>query len=217
MKLISTTLFLLSLPPVSTSTSDEQSASQTLAEFQTSSTYAPFPVQSSAETKVSPTFVTLTVSPRVNNSEGGSANLKSSAGEIFAEKQAVRAFEKVHQAASICYVDQVIHEREHNTNADHGNHRTNRRSINQAANDPISRSMSASQRYYLIGQASKQSHNEKERRRRSRMRKSCEKLRDLVPGVNEKTDKASVLEIAVEYIQHLHEYLGQKQSQTESS
>ena len=47
------------------------------------------------------------------------------------------------------------------------------------------------------------------------MRKSGEMLRGLVPGVNEKTDKASVLEIAVEYIQRLQEYLGQKQSETE--
>ena len=50
---------------------------------------------------------------------------------------------------------------------------------------------------------SRNSHNEKERRRRSRMKYSCQMLRKLVPGVGEKTDKATVLEHAVHYLLHL--------------
>jgi len=46
-------------------------------------------------------------------------------------------------------------------------------------------------------------HNEIERRRRLRIKQCCEILRALVPGLNEKTDKATVLEATVRFINHL--------------
>jgi len=52
--------------------------------------------------------------------------------------------------------------------------------------------------------ANKPGHNEKERRRRSRIAISCNILRTLIPGLTEKTDKATVFEHAVKYVQHLH-------------
>ncbi|RWS08986.1 hypothetical protein B4U79_18949 [Dinothrombium tinctorium] len=65
-------------------------------------------------------------------------------------------------------------------------------------------------RHYMPSQASRQSHNEKERRRRSRMKQSCDTLRSLVPGVSEKTDKATVLEQTVNYLLHLQRCVGVK-------
>ena len=50
---------------------------------------------------------------------------------------------------------------------------------------------------------SRRCHNEKERTRRSRMKSSCQALRYLVPGLDDKTDKATVLEQAVAYLAHL--------------
>ncbi|RWS26645.1 transcription factor NAI1-like protein [Leptotrombidium deliense] len=58
-------------------------------------------------------------------------------------------------------------------------------------------------RQYTPSHASRQSHNEKERKRRSRMKHSCDMLRKLIPGVSEKTDKATVLEHTVKYLMHL--------------
>lgn len=52
---------------------------------------------------------------------------------------------------------------------------------------------------------SRRSHNETERRRRYRMKKCCEILRRIVPGLEDKTDKAKVLEYTVDYLQHLME------------
>lgn len=46
-------------------------------------------------------------------------------------------------------------------------------------------------------------HNEIERRRRSRIKHCCEVLRTLVPGLNDKTDKATVLEHTVKFVDHL--------------
>lgn len=46
-------------------------------------------------------------------------------------------------------------------------------------------------------------HNEIERRRRSRIKNCCEILRTLVPGVTDKTDKATVLEHTVSFVKHL--------------
>lgn len=51
-----------------------------------------------------------------------------------------------------------------------------------------------------LSNKSRESHNEKERKRRSRMKHSCEMLRMLIPGLTEKTDKATVLEYTVRYL-----------------
>lgn len=56
-------------------------------------------------------------------------------------------------------------------------------------------------------QASRQTHNEKERKRRSRIKQSCELLRNLVPGGNQKTDKASLLEMTVDHLINLQNCL----------
>ena len=50
---------------------------------------------------------------------------------------------------------------------------------------------------------SRRCHNEKERTRRSRMKRSCQMMRSLVPGLDDKTDKATVLEHAVNYLIHM--------------
>lgn len=46
-------------------------------------------------------------------------------------------------------------------------------------------------------------HNEIERKRRLRIKQCCDILRRLIPGLNEKTDKATVLEHTVDYVDHL--------------
>lgn len=58
-------------------------------------------------------------------------------------------------------------------------------------------------RGYNPSAQSRRSHNETERRRRCRMKKCCEILRKIVPGLEDKTDKAKVLEYTVSYLQHL--------------
>ena len=52
----------------------------------------------------------------------------------------------------------------------------------------------------------KAQHNEIERRRRSRMKCCCEELRLLVPGIGNRTDKASILEHTVRYIKQINEW-----------
>lgn len=71
-------------------------------------------------------------------------------------------------------------------------------------------SFSKSARHYTPSVASRQSHNEKERRRRSRMKYSCDMLRSLVPGCTDKTDKATVLEFTVQFLLHLQQCVGIK-------
>lgn len=46
-------------------------------------------------------------------------------------------------------------------------------------------------------------HNEIERKRRLRIKQCCDILRRLIPGLNEKTDKATVLEHTVDFVDHL--------------
>lgn len=46
-------------------------------------------------------------------------------------------------------------------------------------------------------------HNEIERKRRFRIKQCCDTLRILVPGVNDRTDKASVLEHTVKFVNHI--------------
>jgi hypothetical protein len=60
-----------------------------------------------------------------------------------------------------------------------------------------------SHRSYNPSSSSRQMHNQKERLRRSRMKCSCDALRQLVPGVDDKTDKATVLEHTVNFVVHL--------------
>lgn len=62
---------------------------------------------------------------------------------------------------------------------------------------------SAKEKGYNPSTTSRNSHNEKERRRRSRMKYSCQMLRTLIPGIADKTDKATVLEHAVHYVLHM--------------
>lgn len=90
--------------------------------------------------------------------------------------------------------DQTNHKRGHKLN-----HHNNRPTL-----------CTSNQRYYLSSQASRESHNEKERKRRSRMKKSCEMFRKLVPGIADKADKASVLESTVQYLIHLQKCLNLK-------
>lgn len=53
-------------------------------------------------------------------------------------------------------------------------------------------------------------HNAVERQRRSRIKQCCDILRSLVPGLSDKADKATVLEWAVHYVNHLTDYHGFK-------
>lgn len=55
---------------------------------------------------------------------------------------------------------------------------------------------------------SREEHNRKERCRRSRIKCSTDALRALVPGLNDKTDKASVLEHTVHFLFHLSNCAG---------
>lgn len=52
-------------------------------------------------------------------------------------------------------------------------------------------------------QTNRELHNEIERRRRLRIKQCCDVLRTLVPGLNDKTDKATVLEHTVKFVNHL--------------
>ncbi|XP_067129693.1 uncharacterized protein [Centruroides vittatus] len=56
----------------------------------------------------------------------------------------------------------------------------------------------------------RENHNEKERKRRNRIKNACQTLRNLVPGMSNKTDKATVFEFTVEYLIHLKKYVGSK-------
>ncbi|CAG2171448.1 unnamed protein product [Oppiella nova] len=67
-----------------------------------------------------------------------------------------------------------------------------------------------SERSYCPSQSSRHLHNHKERLRRSRMKCSCDALRALVPGVTDKTDKATVLEHTVAFLLHLSKCDGVK-------
>lgn len=55
----------------------------------------------------------------------------------------------------------------------------------------------------VTGATNREMHNEIERRRRLRIKYCCDILRGLVPGVNDKTDKATVLEHTVRFVRHL--------------
>ncbi|XP_054719531.1 uncharacterized protein LOC129229273 isoform X2 [Uloborus diversus] len=54
----------------------------------------------------------------------------------------------------------------------------------------------------------RESHNEKERKRRSRVAEACSTLRHLIPGISEKTDKATVFEAAARYLQYIRKKFG---------
>lgn len=60
----------------------------------------------------------------------------------------------------------------------------------------------------------RENHNEKERKRRTRIKNACQTLRSLVPGLSEKTDKATVFEFTVQYLLHLRRHLGSKHDKT---
>lgn len=51
-------------------------------------------------------------------------------------------------------------------------------------------------------------HNQKERRRRARIKEACNLLRQLVPGMSDKTDKATVFEFAARYVHFLKSHTG---------
>lgn len=63
--------------------------------------------------------------------------------------------------------------------------------------------------YYLPFNG-RENHNEKERKRRNRIKNACQTLRNLVPGLSEKTDKATVFEFTVQYLLHLKRHVGPK-------
>ncbi|KAK8768356.1 hypothetical protein V5799_015179 [Amblyomma americanum] len=60
----------------------------------------------------------------------------------------------------------------------------------------------------------REDHNAKERKRRSRIKNACQDLRSLVPGLTEKTDKATVFEFTVQYLLHLRRHLGSKRDKS---
>ncbi|XP_064599846.1 uncharacterized protein LOC135466342 [Liolophura sinensis] len=55
---------------------------------------------------------------------------------------------------------------------------------------------------------SRQQHNHKERIRRARIRDACHLMRQLVPGMSDKTDKATVFEFAARYVHFLRTFVG---------
>jgi len=65
-------------------------------------------------------------------------------------------------------------------------------------------------RSYIPSSESRQLHNQKERLRRLRIKYSCDALKQLVPGISEKTDKATVLEHSVNFLVHLSNCSGVK-------
>ncbi|KAL1439972.1 hypothetical protein MTO96_009797 [Rhipicephalus appendiculatus] len=67
--------------------------------------------------------------------------------------------------------------------------------------------------YYMPFQG-RENHNEKERKRRARIKNACQTLRSLVPGLSEKTDKATVFEFTVQYLLHLRRHLGTKRDKS---
>ncbi|KAK6972554.1 hypothetical protein BgiMline_023698 [Biomphalaria glabrata] len=54
----------------------------------------------------------------------------------------------------------------------------------------------------------RESHNMKERRRRARIKDACNLMRQLVPGISKKTDKATVFEFSARYIHFLKSFVG---------
>ncbi|KAL5007268.1 hypothetical protein ScPMuIL_016074 [Solemya velum] len=54
----------------------------------------------------------------------------------------------------------------------------------------------------------REQHNLKERKRRARIKDACDLMRKLVPGMSDKTDKATVFEFAARYIHFLKSYTG---------
>lgn len=56
----------------------------------------------------------------------------------------------------------------------------------------------------------RETHNLKERKRRARIKDACDVMRKLVPGMSDKTDKATVFEFAARYIHYLKNFVGSK-------
>ncbi|BFZ03938.1 hypothetical protein BsWGS_06977 [Bradybaena similaris] len=54
----------------------------------------------------------------------------------------------------------------------------------------------------------RESHNLKERRRRARIKDACNLMRQLVPGMSHRTDKATVFEFSARYIHFLKSFVG---------
>ncbi|KAK7099371.1 hypothetical protein V1264_003518 [Littorina saxatilis] len=54
----------------------------------------------------------------------------------------------------------------------------------------------------------RENHNMKERRRRARIKDACDLMRQLVPGMSDKTDKATVFEFSARYIHFLKNFVG---------
>lgn len=59
-----------------------------------------------------------------------------------------------------------------------------------------------------VGEDGREQHNMKERRRRARIKDACDVLRKLVPGMSDKTDKATVFEFAARYVHFLKGFVG---------
>ncbi|XP_041367146.1 uncharacterized protein LOC121381845 [Gigantopelta aegis] len=71
---------------------------------------------------------------------------------------------------------------------------------------PKQRSSSAESSYDEVH--GRESHNIKERKRRARIKEACDLMRFLVPGMTDKTDKATVFEFGARYIHFLKSYVG---------
>lgn len=64
--------------------------------------------------------------------------------------------------------------------------------------------------FNTTGEESREQHNMKERRRRLRIKDACDVMRKLVPGMSDKTDKATVFEFGARYIHFLKGFVGNK-------
>ncbi|XP_077483884.1 uncharacterized protein LOC144093970 [Amblyomma americanum] len=83
----------------------------------------------------------------------------------------------------------------------------------------VARMASMGQMQHIVGPYNvpfnrREDHNAKERKRRSRIKNACQDLRSLVPGLTEKTDKATVFEFTVQYLLHLRRHLGSKRDKS---
>ncbi|WAR02957.1 MCM8-like protein [Mya arenaria] len=63
----------------------------------------------------------------------------------------------------------------------------------------------------------REQHNQKERRRRARIKEACNLLRQLVPGMSDKTDKATVFEFAARYVHFLKAHTGAQYDKASNS
>ncbi|CAG5116217.1 unnamed protein product [Candidula unifasciata] len=83
----------------------------------------------------------------------------------------------------------------------HGTSRLSKLNLPTLTNSPVSCHEGS-------GGPLRESHNLKERRRRARIKDACNLMRQLVPGMSHKTDKATVFEFSARYIHFLKSFVG---------